>query len=89
MKKYLILIFVCYFFVLLQTTFLVHFSLFGLIPNLVLLLVFIWNLFESQKAFSGFFIAIIGGFFLDIFSSNIIGVWILVCLALAVFIKIF
>ena len=45
------------------------------------------NLFEAQKGKLGLFGAFFGGFFLDIFSENFIGFWVLILLAIAVFIK--
>jgi len=86
-KKILISIIIFYFFVLLQTSFLVHFSIWGIIPNFILILVIFWNFFENSKKFLGLHNALIGGFFLDIFSNRIIGFYILILLAVAVFIK--
>lgn len=80
-KSILILIFVCYFLVLLQTTFLV--------PNLILILVILWNFIEKSKNYFGIYSALISGFFLDIFSSRPIGFYILILLVSAIFIKFF
>jgi len=86
MKKIIILFFCFYFFALLQASFFPHFP-FGHLLNLVLIVVVLINLFEARKEKSGFFSAFFGGFFLDIFSENFIGFWILILLAISIFIK--
>ncbi len=86
-KRIVVLIILFYFLALLQTSFLVHFSILGLIPNLIFILVIFWNLFEKPEHFLGVFNALIGGFFLDVFSNRIIGFNILILLAIALFIK--
>ncbi len=86
-KKILISIIVFYFLVLIQTSFLVHFNILGIVPNLVLISVVLWNLFEKSKNYFGLYIALIGGFFLDIFSNRLIGFYILILFALAIFLK--
>ena len=86
-KKILISIIVFYFLVLIQTSFLVHFNILGIVPNLVLISVVLWNLFEKSKNYSGLYAALIGGFFLDIFSSRFIGFYVLILFTLAIFIK--
>lgn len=55
--------------------------------NLVLLLVLLLNLFEPSEQKYGIFATLVGGFFLDIFSSGIIGLWVLILLATSLFIK--
>ena len=87
MKKILILIIFFYILALFQTSFLIHFPVLGLIPNLVLLSVILINLLEKPQNYSGYFSAFIGGIFLDIFSENFIGFYILISLGLVVFIK--
>jgi rod shape-determining protein MreD len=86
-KKILISIIVFYFLVLIQTSFWVHFNILGIVPNLVLISVILWNLFEKSKNYFGLYAALIGGLFLDIFSNRFIGFYILISLALAVFLK--
>lgn len=86
-KKILILILFFYILVLLQTSFLVHFNIKGIVPNLVLVSVILINFFEKPKEYLGFLSAIIGGFFLDVFSENFIGFYILILVGLAIFIK--
>jgi len=88
LKNILISILILYFLVLLQTSFFVHFNLWGIVPNFVIILVILWNFFEKEKSFLslGFLIALIGGFFLDIFSSWPFGFYIVILGLLAVFI---
>ncbi len=86
-KKTLVSIILYYIFILLQTSFLVHFSIFGLVLNLILISVIIWNILEKSETLFGLSNAVIGGFFLDLFSSRMFGFHILILLALAIFIK--
>ena len=86
-KKILILILSLYILTLLQSSFLVHFNIGGIVPNLVLMVVILISLFENPQKNLGIFSAFIGGFFLDIFSENLFGFWILILLALSIFIK--
>ena len=77
-KKILILIIALYCLTLFQTSFFVHFSIFGVIPNFVLIAVILWNFFEQPKSNLGIYSALIGGFFLDVFSGRPIGFYILI-----------
>jgi len=86
-KKILLSIILFYFLVLIQTSFLVHFTIFDAVPNIVLILVLGWNLLEKRKNYLGVTNALIGGFFLDVFSSHFIGFYILILIGLAIFIK--
>jgi len=79
-QKILILLPSFYFFALIQTAFL--FSL-----PLILILIILINLFENPRDFSGIFAGMIGGFFLDIFSSGIIGLQVVILVFLSLFIK--
>ena len=87
MKKVLILILVSYILVLLQTSFLVHFSILGIVPNFIFILVIFWNFFEKSKNPLGLFYAVSGGFFLDVFSSRPFGFYILILGIISLFIK--
>ncbi len=87
LKKILVSVILYYIFILLQTSFLVHFSFFGLVLNLILISVIIWNILEKSETLFGLSNAVIGGFFLDVFSSRMFGFHILILLALAIFIK--
>ncbi len=86
-KKLSIIIIFFYILALLQTSFLVHFSVLGIIPNLILISVIFINFFEDIKENNGILSAFIGGFFLDIFSENIFGFQILVLIIISCFIK--
>lgn len=86
MKNIFILIIFFYFVTLSQTSFFIHFPL-GHLLNFVLVLVILTNIFEAQEGKLGLFGAFFGGFFLDIFSEIFLGFWILILLAIAVFIK--
>ncbi len=90
-KKTLFFILIFYILTLIQTAFLVHFNVSGITPNFVLITVIFINLFSPshwQKAFS----AVIGGFYLDIFSLNnaggFFGFYTLILLGLSLFLKI-
>jgi rod shape-determining protein MreD len=94
MKKVFFFLIFFYFLCLFQTSFLANFRVFGRTPNLVLLSLIIFSVFEGPgfKKFrlpehSGFLSAIFGGFFLDIFSSSRIGFNILIFLAIFLFIR--
>lgn len=84
MIKSLFIIIFIYFLVLFQTSFLIHFSVFNIIPNFIFLFIIIWNIFESPEKKSGLFYAIFAGFLMDVFSSHTIGYNILI-LALSSF----
>lgn len=89
MTKNIIFLFITfYILVLLQTSFLIHFSIQGIVPNLILAAVILINLIEKTEQKSGIASAIIGGFFLDIFSSRPFGLDVLILLTTAIFIKI-
>ncbi len=88
-KNPLFLVIFFYALVLLQTSFLVHFRMFGMVLNLVLISIIVINFLEKPNSHSGYFAALIGGFFLDIFSENFIGFWILILMAITIFIKLF
>ena len=81
-RNIFILIPLFYFFILLQVSFLVHFSLWRWVPNLILISVILLNIFSFSIKL-GVGAALAGGFLLDVFSSNFIGFWILILLALA------
>lgn len=81
-KKNFLLIILFYILLLIQNNF-------NIPINLILISVIIICLFEKQDNLqkSLFLPAIIGGFFLDIFSEHFIGFWILILIALTIFIK--
>ena len=87
MKNFLILFFSFYVLALLQSSFLVHFGILGYVLNFILIITIFINLFEESQKNLGISAAFIGGFFLDIFSENFFGFWILTLLAMSLFIK--
>jgi len=91
MKKLPLITLILYFFVLVQTSFCAHFGLLGCLFNLPIITIAVWNFFEKEKGFFSPALAasLITGFFLDVYSSGIIGFYILMLGAVAVFIKIF
>jgi len=90
-KSILVAILGFYLLSLLQTSFLVHFTTplkwVGWSPNFILILVILLNLYEKPEKNFGIFSAIIGGFFLDIFSERFFGFWVLILIGLSIFIK--
>jgi len=88
-KKILVFIIIFYFLALVQTSFLVHFKVWNMVPNLILFLVVVWNVFERADNKFGLYQAIIGGFFLDIFSDKFIGFNILILVISVILIKLF
>ncbi|MBZ1348279.1 MAG: rod shape-determining protein MreD [Candidatus Nealsonbacteria bacterium] len=87
-KKILILCLFFYFLTLFQNSFLVHFNIFNLIPNFVLISVVVIVIKEKAKDNLGFFSAFIAGFFLDVFSQNFIGWNILILIGIVIAVKI-
>jgi rod shape-determining protein MreD len=92
LKNIILFIFLSWFLVLAQASFLVHFNVFSGVlgfwtPNLVLIAVVLVNFFEKPEKNSGILAAFIGGFFLDVFSGNFFGFFTLISLGLAVFFK--
>lgn len=88
-KRILALIILFYILALFQSSFLVHFNFFlgQLGWSLILISVILINLLERSKNCLGYFSAGIGGFFLDIFSKNFIGFYILILMGITIFIK--
>ena len=85
MKKFLFFTFLFYFLILLQESFFLHF--FPYVPNFVLVTICLVNLFEGRKDNSGIYLSLVGGFFLDVFSENLFGFYILTSLLMSFFIK--
>lgn len=83
----LILTLILYFLTIFQTSFLIHFKFLNQFPSLILILVFLLNLFEKKEKNSGFISAFLGGFFWDIFSHHFIGFHIILLVLFAIFIK--
>ena len=88
-KKVFIFIILFYFLALIQTSFMIHFKTWNIVPNLILFSVIVWNIFEKADNRFGVYQAVIGGFFLDIFSNRFIGFNILILVILVILIKLF
>ena len=89
-KKIIFLILLFYFLTLLQTSFLVHFNVFGIVPNFVFITVILINLFTPHHYWRGVGAAFIGGLYLDIFSLSsfwFFGLYTLILVAISLFIK--
>ncbi len=87
MRKVLLLVLSFYILVLLQTSFLVPFSIFGIVPNFIIIAVVLINFFEKPEKKLGIISGILGGIFLDIFSGNFLGFYTLILLIAAFFLK--
>lgn len=87
-KRFLTLSVVFYLLALLQTSFFVHFKIWGVIPNFILISVLLINVLEKPQKNTGILAGLIGGFFLDIFSSNFIGFYALILVASSFLIKV-
>lgn len=88
MRQTFIIIFLFYFFTLLQSSFLIHFVVRGILPNFVFILIILLNLLEKPQNSSGLLAAFFGGFFLDIFSTFPLGTQTLIFTGIAIFIKV-
>jgi rod shape-determining protein MreD len=89
-KQALLIIIFFYFLILLQTSFLIHFSIFlGKIINYIIILItlILINFFVFQKQLYNFIAAFSAGFFLDIFSGQLIGTSILIFILIIFFIN--
>jgi len=87
MQKAWLLVLAFYIMVLLQTSFLVPFNIFGMTPNFVIIAVILINFFEKPEKKMGIVAGIFGGIFLDIFSGHFLGFYTLILLAAVFFIK--
>lgn len=85
--KHILLFLLIYFFAVLQSSFLVHFSFSGFILNPIIILVVILSFTEKEKSHFALFSALIGGLIIDIFSSHIIGYYTLVLVLISILIK--
>jgi len=94
LKPFFLIVFL-YILALFQTSFFVHFSVFNILPNFILISVILINLLEKSQESSGWWAAGSGGFFWDIFSvplemvflTGFIGFYTLILLLGAFFIK--
>lgn len=83
--SFVIIIF--YFLSILQTSFFPHFGILSGIFNPIFILVILANFIEKSDGVFGILLAIIGGFFLDVFSAGFIGRNVLILLGLSLIIK--
>jgi len=72
-KKDFLIIILFYFLALIQSSFLSHFAIRGVSPNLILITVLLFCLFESPEGSLGKSSGFSGGFFLDVFSASPLG----------------
>jgi len=85
--KFLAIILFFYFLTLFQNSFVSHFAIFGVFPNLVLILFCLLSFFENSHRYFNIFLALTAGFFLDIFSNSFFGVSIFSFIIIYFFIK--
>lgn len=85
--KIIISIIIFYFLALFQSSFLVHFNIFSWTPNIILIIVVTLGIIESSKKYFAIWVALIGGFFLDIFSVRFFGFNILMLVLICLFFK--
>ena len=89
-RKIISLIIGFYILVFLQTSFLVHFEILGIIPNFILIALILINLLERPERRLGIAAGFLGGLFLDIFSINsgfFFGFYTLISFLISLFIK--
>lgn len=91
LKPFFLIVFL-YILTLFQTSFFIHFNIFNILPNLILISVILINLLERPQRSSGWWAAGSGGFFWDIFSTGFLGInffgfYILISLGISLFIK--
>jgi len=88
-KKFLFSVILYFALIIAETSFLLPFWEKSKYFNLILISVAIWNIIEKRENLFGLTNAIIGGFFLDIFSSHFFGFYTIISVSIAIFIKFF
>ena len=73
--------------VILQNSLLVHFEIFGAMPNFILISLIIFIFFENQKEKFSIMLALSGGFITDIFSNMPLGTTAIIFLILMLLLK--
>lgn len=86
-QKIVIVILLLYIFALLQNSFFAHFSLFGATPNLVFSFFFLLVFFSEKENYIVIFLAILAGFFLDVFSYSYLGLSIIILIIIGLLLK--
>jgi len=87
LKKILISTAALYILILMQTSFFLHFTVLRLIPNFAFIFLIIFNIIEDPKERTGIYLAAAGGLLLDVFSTNFIGLNIIIMLFISLSIK--
>jgi len=87
LHKILALIVCFYILAAIQASFLPHFSIIGVTPNLVLIGVFLVAFFEKSSSYSGIFGALSAGMSLDLLGNSFIGSSVIVYLAIYFLLK--
>lgn len=81
--KVLLILFLFFMFASLQTSFFLHFNIWGVSPNLIFILFFILIFFEDlDKYYISILWAVVAGFFLDILSYSYFGISIFLLMAI-------
>lgn len=87
-QKPFIIIFLFYLFALLQNSFFVHFSFFGLIPNLIFIFFFSLVFFlKKERGYQVIYYSALAGLLLDMYSGTFIGPAILILMVLGFMLK--
>lgn len=87
MAKILFLLIFFYLSAIIQTSFLVHYEIKGGSLNLVLISIILFNFFENKKSKSGLVIGGAGGFYLDVFSPYLPGIFTLLGIGTALLVR--
>jgi len=89
MKKFLIFSLFFFFLTLLQTSFFIHFPVFGFYLNFIIIGQVLITLFEDPKENRAIYLSFISGFLWDVFSEKPIGFGILILFLISWILKIF
>ncbi len=83
MKVFFLFFFLFYAAAVIQTSFLVHFMVFGFVVGIVVCLWLLCNILAGWDSLAGLAASLWAGFFMDLFSSSAFGLWITVFLAVS------
>lgn len=86
-KKFPLFLLIFYVLALIQTSFFTHFNIFGQVPNLVLVALFLIITFDMGITKFFPFEAILAGLFLDVFSHRFLGVSIFFLCLVSIFLQ--
>lgn len=87
MLKLLLLVPLFFFLSVIQTSFLIHVTVFGVVINLVLITFILINLIGPTRMALGLPSAVIAGFFLDVFSGTFFGFWVIILIIASLIIE--